>query len=234
MPLAARTPPRGTIRCRIVAVAAVVSALLSGCGGLNDPGADATRGELVSDLAAQMSQSTELTYSASYRVAGGATATLVQAQDPRRAAYLHPGGKVTVTDDATTACRTTARKPTCTITAPSEAADRPRTGLYDGAVERGMVTPAKVLDLLSAAALDRDAEVTQTDTTIAGRHATCVRVDSAATTRFDTCITNEGVLGSFSGAIGGESVDVAMTRFQDTIAGDVFTHPASARVIDRR
>lgn len=237
MPLADQPPPPRSHWSRIVTASAVLLTLVAGCGDLGDTGQQLTRGDLVNDLASQLSRSSTLTYSASYRLAGGANAMIVQAQRPTRSAYLYPGGKVTVTADATTECRTGAKQPTCTVTPPPTPASRPPTTLFDGAGRQGMVIPDAVLSLLTAAALDNDAAVSQHDTTIAGRHATCVRVDNvdnAEASRFDACITTEGVLGSFAGTLSGESVDIVMTRFEETIRGDAFDPPSTAKLIDRR
>lgn len=210
---------------------------MAGCSDLGGTGQQLTHGDLVSDLAAQLSRSAGLTYSASYRLAGGATATIVQAQRPTRSAYLYPGGKITVTAEATTECRTNAKPSTCTVNPPPTSATRPPVTVADGVGRQGMVLPDAVLALLSAAALDNDAAVTQHDTTIAGRHATCVQVenvDGAEASRFDACVTSEGVLGSFTGTVSGEPVDVAMTSFQETIDGAAFDPPTTAKLIDRR
>ena len=71
----------------------------------------------------------------------------------------------------------------------------------------------------------------------AGRHATCVRVenvDNTPASRFDACITTEGVLGSFAGTLSGRPVDVALTRYRETVDGAAFAPPPAARLIDRR
>jgi hypothetical protein len=94
-----------------------------------------------------------------------------------------------------------------------------------------------VLALLNAAVLDTDVEVEQHDTTIAGRHATCVRlnkVDDAAARDFSTCITNEGVLGSFSGILNQARVEVAMTHYSEQVTEATFTLPKTAKLVDER
>ena len=100
-----------------------------------------------------------------------------------------------------------------------------------------MVTPATVLALLNTAVLDNNLEVKQHDTTIAGRHATCVElagVDEAAASDFTTCITNEGILGSFSGVLNQTRVDVAMTHFAEQVPDGMFDPPPAAKLIDHR
>jgi hypothetical protein len=237
VPAADPTSHRRARWSRLLTAGAVVLVVVAGCSDLDDTGHGIARGDLVSDLATQLQHSAALTYSAVYQLSGGATATMVQAQQPPRSAYLYPGGMVAVTADATTECRSGGKSLTCTMTAPPSSTDRPPPTLFDGAGRQGMVTPALVLALLNAAALDADAVITQHDTTIAGRHATCVKVESvddAAASRFTACITTEGVLGSFTGMLDGALVDLAMTRYQETIDGGVFDPPSAAKIIDRR
>jgi hypothetical protein len=239
MPVADPRPRRGPRLPALLAAAVLVPAVGAGCAGLEDDGAALDRTDVVSDLAGQLERSASLTYAADYQLSGGKTARVAQAQTPPRAAYVYPGGMTAVTADATTRCRTGTKVQTCTKTAPPT--PMAPSAVIRGAEPRdagrnGMVTPTVVRDLLTATALDSDAIVDQHDTTIAGRHATCVAVMNvdAAPSRFDACVTNEGVLGSFTGTVDGIAVDVAMTRFQDTADGVTFDPPPDATVIDRR
>jgi microcystin-dependent protein len=225
----------------VPAVGAVLGAMLlgstAGCADLDDAGQGVTRNDLVTDLAVQLGRSTSLTYSATYQLAGGATATVVQAQQPARSALLYPDGRVTVTTDATTECRTAEKALTCTMTPPPASTVPVPATLFAGAERHGMVNPTAVLNMLNTAALDADVSVVQHDTTIAGRHATCVDVGDGAdapASRFQACITNDGVLGSFTGVLNGDAVDVAMTAFDSAADGAVFDPPPTATVIDRR
>ncbi|MEU7907869.1 hypothetical protein [Actinoplanes sp. NPDC049118] len=222
---------------RALAAVLVLCAATAGCSDLDEPGQGLARNDLVSELAAQMSGAAGLTYEASYQLSGGGTATVAQAQRPTRSAYVYPGGKVTVTADATTQCRTATNATTCTMTAPATPTSPPPAKVFEGADGAGMVLPSTVLALLNAAVLDNDVEVVQHDTTIAGRHATCVRlsgVDDAATRDFTTCITNEGALGSFNGFLNSIRVDVAMTHYAEKVADEMFEVPKAAKLVDRR
>ncbi|MFI7598611.1 hypothetical protein [Actinoplanes sp. NPDC049681] len=218
--------------------AALLLASAAGCSDLDEtPEQGLSRTDLVADLATQLAGAASRTYEATYQLSGGRTATIAQAQKPARAAYVYPGGKVLVTVDATTECRTTAKPATCTMTSPATPTSPPPPAVFRSADAKGMVTPATVLGLLNRAVLDPDLEVDQHDTTIAGRHATCLDlkgVDGAAARDFGTCITNEGVLGSFSGVLNQTQVDVAMTHYADQVADDVFAMPKAAKLIDRR
>ena len=223
-------------RRRLAALTLALCAAMAGCADLDDPGQGLTRNDLVADLAAQMTAAADLTYQASYQLAGGDKATVAQTRKPARTAYVYPGGKVTVTADATTECRT-AKTTTCTMTAPATAASPPPATVFEVASETGLVPPATVLALLNAAVLDPDVQVEQHDTTIAGRHATCVQlngVDGAAARDFNTCITNEGVLGSFNGILNQTRVDVAMTHYSEQVEEAMFELPRAAKLVDRR
>jgi hypothetical protein len=212
--------------------------LLGGCGDLDDSAAaqGITQSDLVSELAGQLTRSATLTYAAGYQLAGGGTATVSQAQNPARAAYAYPGGRVLVTEQAVTECRGTGRQ-TCTMTAPPDPGAAPPARVFAGAQRTGMVAPATVLALLNAAALDPTVTLKPRDTTIAGHHATCVELsglDDDRARAFTTCVTNDGVLGSFTGTVDGETIDVAMTQFESRVRGDAFNPPPGATIVDRR
>ena len=224
-------------RRRIAAAVLMLCTATAGCSDLDEPSQGLTRNDLVADLAAQMSSAADLTYEASYQLSGGDTATIAQAQKPARSVYVYPGGRVTVTADATTECHTVSKTMTCTMTAPATPTSPPPAKVFEGAGATGMVTPTTVLALLNAAVLDTDVTVDQHDTTIAGRHATCIEllgVDEAAARDFTTCITNEGVLGSFSGVLNQTRVDVAMTHYTDQVEEEMFKLPKEAKLVDRR
>lgn len=227
--------PKSRLR---LAAAALLLATAAGCSDLDEtPAQGLSRTDLVADLASQLAGAAGRTYEATYQLSGGETATIAQTQKPARSAYVYPGGKLLVTADATTECRTAAKPVTCTMTTPATPTSPPPPAVFRGADATGMVTPATVLTLLNRAVLDTDVEVDQHDTTIAGRHATCLDlkgVDGAAARDFGTCITNEGVLGSFSGMLNQTRVEVAMTHYADRVADDVFELPRAAKLIDRR
>jgi hypothetical protein len=225
-------------RVRLAVAGVVALAALTGCGDLEDAAAaGSARDDLAGDLAAQLSAGDTLTYSAGYQLAGGRTATVARAQDPARIAYVYPGGKTIVTADATIRCEQAAKTLTCTMTAPLVLTAPLPAAAFARAGKAGMVLPGTVLTLLNAASLDPDKTVRQHDTTIAGHHATCIEtagVDGAEAGGFTACITSEGVLASFTGRLGGEPVDVAMTHYSDAVDADAFEPPPNARLLDHR
>lgn len=222
---------------RRVAGAIVALLLLAGCQTLDEAGQVVDRSDLVNDLVAQLTEATELTYSADYQLPGGQRASIAQAQQPLRAAYTYPGGKLTVTADAVTACDVRGRTPTCTVLPASSPSNRPPADVFAGASAGGLVAPAVVIDLLTATALDAEAIIDEYDTTLAGRHANCVKVQqlaNAAAPGFDTCVTSEGALGSFTGSIHGRPTEQVLSRYRNTVDETAFDPPPGAGLVDRR
>ena len=112
-----------TAASRVLVASLLALITLAGCGDLEQAAAaGSSRDDLASDLADQLGGSASLTYTATYQLAGGKTATISQAQEPTRSAYVYPGGKVIVTADAITRCEPRAKKLTCTMTAPTSPA----------------------------------------------------------------------------------------------------------------
>jgi hypothetical protein len=211
------------------AAAAVVLLGATGCTGLDEASAASiTRDTLISELATQLAEVSGLTYTATYQLAGGHTATIVQAQKPTRTVYAYPGARVLVTAADTVRCNDDKNPTICTATSTLPSADPGITA---------MITPGAVLAMLNTAALDEDATAAQHDTTIAGRHATCLNlsgVEGTPAARFTVCVTNEGALGSFAATIDDKRADVALTTYSDKADADAFAVPVSAKLIDKR
>ncbi|MEU4772290.1 hypothetical protein [Micromonospora sp. NPDC023644] len=225
--------PAASTTLRMLAVSVIASLTVTGCQTLDDAGRAIGRADLVNDMAARLDRALELTYSADYQLPGGQTATIAQAQDPARSAYTWPGGKLTVTPEATTRCETTAGRATCTLEAPPAPNAKPTVAMFTEAKQRGLVTPPIVVGLLTTAALDPEAVIAQSDTTLAGHHATCVDVEQSAGD-FTACVTTEGALGSFTGQVDGRQVELALSRYRETVDGTAFDLPPDAGVVDRR
>lgn len=222
---------------RLAALATAVATGLSGCAAVTAAPPGAGRAELVSDLAGRLGQAGALTYTATYRLRQGDSATVAQAGNPGRAAYTYPGGKLVLTPEETADCRTQGSTVGCTLTPPPSPATDLGTGLAGELSGQGFVPPAMVIALLTAAALEPEAVVTTHDTTIAGENATCVDikgVPNAGVTQFDVCVTTDGLLGSFSGMVSGVQVDLSLDRYDQTVAPDAFDLPAGAHIVDQR
>jgi hypothetical protein len=153
--------------------------------------------DAVAQIAGQLSDSAGLTYTATYRLAGGGTAKIVQA--PSRTAYRWPGGSLIVTPTNATRCGTT-----CVVSAPDAAEPAPATG---------MITPGAVEAKLRAAAADPALAISERDTTIAGRHAACVKLAGD----FEACVTGDGTLAAFTGVLAGIELDMTLTDLTATV-----------------
>lgn len=222
---------------RVLTGSILAALLLSGCQAIEDGSRVIGRADLINDLAARLDNAGELTYAADYQLTGGESASIVQTQKPRRAAYIYPGGKLTVSAEATTDCEIDGAKPKCVLQPPPTQLNKPSVTVFASAKQHGLVTPPVVVGLLTTAALDPDIVIEQTDTTIAGRHATCVRVvggtDPEVPT-FDACVTTEGALGRFTGTLDGRQVDMALSRYRTEVDAGAFALPAGAGIVDRR
>ncbi|GGL90655.1 MULTISPECIES: hypothetical protein [Micromonospora] len=224
--------PAATTTLRVLVFSVIALFTVSGCQTLDDAGRVLGRSDLVNDVAARMDQAMESTYLAEYQLAGGESASIAQEQKPARTAYTYPGGKLTVTREATTECETASERPVCTVVEPP-ASGPPSVAVFAEAKRRGLVTPPVVVGLLTAAALEPAAVIEQSDTTLAGYHATCVQV-SQVPDPFSACVTTEGVLGSFTGDVEGKRVELALTRYANTVDQAAFEVPSGAGVVDQR
>ncbi len=224
------------VRRGLLTLGVVAGLAATGCDTLDAAQRTVDRAGLVNDLATRLERADELTYTAEYQLPGGVLVTIAKAGAPARVAYTYPGGKFIVLPGATTDCQPVSAGTVCTQ-APVASPEPDLPAGFAGALQdRGIVTSSVVIGLLNATALDSDATVEQRDTTIAGQHATCLRVeavDNAAASTFEACVTTDGVLGSFSGTVNGIRVDLAMTSYRGTVAADAFEPPAGARLVGR-
>ncbi|TDO38650.1 hypothetical protein C8E87_2311 [Paractinoplanes brasiliensis] len=198
----------------------------AGCGEVGEASAaPLSRDSLITETAGQLATGSGLTYSAKYQVTGGEIATVHRAQQPFRASYVYPGGRLIATSTVTVRCAGS----TCESTAADPAAA--------ASLDTGPLISAEAVQaMLATAALDPVVETAQHDTTIAGRHATCLSlsgVDGAAADAFDLCVTNEGALASFTATIAGKRIDQALTAYREDVPDDAFQVPPTARLIDK-
>ncbi len=237
----------------IVAILLVLSGLVSACQAVDLSAGTEDRTQLANDLAGRLDQASQKIYTAQYQLSGGELSTLVQGQRPYRFAYSFPGGQYVLTPEAEMICtiRENAGQSHCEIFPPPTPS---LTTDLRSLAEAGFLPPDAVVDLLTATSLDPEAQIEYSDTTIAGRHATCLSVSGlrdAAAANFQTCVTTEGLLASFSGTVnidllvgdtnddtdsGVETtwVDLLLTQQSDTISPDAFDPPADAVVVDNR
>ena len=225
------------MRPTALAVFAVAVTALTGCVAVNTTQPGGGRVQLVTDLAGRLDRSGSLTYTAVYRLPQGATGTITQAQDPGRAAYVYPGGKLSLTPQQLADCRIEGAATTCTLTTPPSPGTDPATALIGEIADRGLIPPQLVIGLLTEAAVDTQAVVTTRDTTIAGENATCVQVtgvQNAKASSFEVCVTAGGLLGSFTGLVSGTEIDVRLVRYDPNVQPNAFELPPGARIVDKR
>lgn len=225
--------PAASTTLRVLAASVIASLTVTGCQALDDAGQALGRADLVNDLAARMDRALEQTWAADYQLTGGQTVSIAQTEDPLRSAYTWPAGKITVTQEALTRCATAGGRTSCTVLPPVLTAGKPSVAAYTEAGKLGLVTPPAVIRLLTQAALDPEATIGQSDTTLAGHHATCVDVTRSGD-RFAACVTTEGVLGSFTGTLDGKPAEVTLTGYTETVDPAAFDLPAGAGVVDQR
>jgi hypothetical protein len=225
--------PAASTTLRVLAASVIASLSVTGCQAVEDAGSALGRADLVNDLAARMDRSLEQNWAADYQLAGGRSASIAQTTKPLQSSYTWPDGKITVTQQAVTRCATAAGRTSCTVSPPVLTAGKPSVVVYAEARKRGLVTPPAVIRLLTDAALDPEVNIEQSDTTLAGHHATCVDVTHAGA-RFTACVTTEGVLGSFTGTLDGRPAELTLTAYTDTVQATAFDVPPGAGVVDRR
>ncbi|MFE9688805.1 hypothetical protein [Micromonospora sp. NPDC005806] len=225
--------PAASTTLRVLAASVITSLSVTGCQALDDAGVALGRADLVNDLAARMDRALEQTWAADYQLPGGRSASIAQTANPLRSAYTWPDGKITVTQEAVTRCGHVGGRTSCEVSPPVLTAGKPSVIVYTEARKHGLVTPPAVIRLLTDAALDPEAVIDQSDTTLAGHHATCVDVTRSGE-HFNACVTTEGVLGSFTGTLDGKPAEVTLSRYTDTVEATAFDVPAGAGVVDRR
>jgi hypothetical protein len=223
-----RSPGRPLLGLLTVAVLAT-----AGCSGLDQASAAGVdEQDLVAEVAAQMAGEAKLAYTASYRLTDGEIGRVARTTTPERVAYTYPGGRLIRTPEAVTRCAPTGAEVACTATDPGP--DPATNALPAGT---GLVTPDDVRTMLDAAAIDPDVTVTQRDTTLAGRHASCLRVSGAQQSEapeFEACVTVEGALARFAGTIDGKPAEVVLTDYAATPRERDFTLPPGATLTDHR
>lgn len=218
------------LRLTVTGLVASTTMLVAACGGVDSANAASiTHDDLVSEMATQLAESSTLSYTATYQLAGGDQAEITQAQKPTRVAYSFPGGRLIRTPTGTIRCHGADDDAlTCVETNPNPA-DARSTG--------SLTSPDAVLAMLNMAAVGTGVEAKQHDTTIAGHHATCLALTGVARTPaadFGVCVTTEGALGSYTATVNGKQADLALTAYSDKPDVSAFELPSTAHLTDNR
>ncbi|MEU8656703.1 hypothetical protein [Actinoplanes philippinensis] len=208
---------------RLAALLVLALGGVTACTGLDQASAAGIADEaLVSEAADRVAAADALTWTATYRLAGGATARVVRSQSPSRIAYSWPSGSLISTPDAVTRCDGSGGKAVCTATAPDADETIP--------ASTGLITPSAILDMLEVAAIDPGVEVVPRETTIAGRYASCLKFGAG----FEVCVTGEGTVAAFTGTVEGTPVEMLLTGYSSGTDEADFTVPPDAHLDDRR
>jgi hypothetical protein len=233
-PAGRRLRARGLRRWTGPPVALLLVAAVAGTAACTDLDQASAAGvadeDLISETADRVAAADGQSWTATYRLSGGEVARVTRAQQPSRIAYTFPSGIVIVGPDTVTRCTRATEKVNCTD------GDR-RDGEEGPPASTGLVAPAAILDMLESAAIDPDLAVTPRETTIAGRHASCLElagVDQSAAPDFEVCVTVEGTVAAFTGTVAGAPVEMTLTEYSTDINDADFTLPLSPHRGDLR
>ncbi len=226
----------------VATVAAILAAATLGCGLLDQAKELVSTAQVLSDFADRLGKAATLTYTAEYEVTGGEKVTLVQ--QPPNAAFLGKDGRFIFTTEFMYLCSTEKGEVTCQKS-PNQNPDvsAGNTGFVAGAVGPGFVTPELALGLIAAAALVPGAKVEQSEKTIAGQDSLCATAtgleaaaspgDEDAPKDFSVCVTDAGILASFTGtSTEGVEAAITLTSYSATADASAFEPPSGAKIVN--
>ncbi|GAA4558370.1 hypothetical protein [Planotetraspora kaengkrachanensis] len=225
----------GTRRVASLAVTgAVLGTALMGCGAIGAISNVVDSANTLSTFADRLGKSADLTFTATYKTSDGGKVTLVQ--EPPNSAFIGPDGRYVFTPDHMLFCE----KKTCT-SAPSAATGD--AGALTAATGPGFVTPELALGFVTAAAVVPGAHIESEEKEIAGQNSLCATAsgleavaspdDSEAPSDFTVCVTETGVLASFTGTLtSGEKASIELVGFTDEADAKAFEAPDGAEVTE--
>ncbi len=229
-------------RVLVVALATTLAAGTIGCGVLNQAQDLVNNAQVLSDFADRLGKAQTLTYTADYVTPDGSTVTL--AQQPPNTAFIAKDSLFIFTKDAIILCSTEKAILTCQKSANNQSTmDSSDSELMGGLGGPGFVTPEVALGLILAASLVPGAKVEQSSKTIAGQGSKCASAtgleaaaeqgDTDSPKEFTVCVTDAGILGSFTAtSIAGEQIGIELTKYSDTADVALFAPPAGAKIVD--
>jgi hypothetical protein len=234
------------------ALALVLIVGVLGCGFINQAKNLVDTAGVLSNFADRLGKASTLTFTADYKVSGEdkngkakKEPTVKLVQQPPNAAFVTDDGRFIFTSDFTYLCSTEKGTMTCQKT-PNQAPDvtAADAGLISGVAGPFFVTPEIALGLIAAAAFVPGAKVNQSDKTIGGQKSLCADVtnlesagstpgDSEALHDFSVCVTEDGVLSSFSGSLkNGESAKVELVSYSADADKAAFAPPSGAKIVE--
>jgi hypothetical protein len=231
------TSPR-TRAARLVAIplAAAIGLGSMGCGVIQNVMDTAST---LNEFSDRLGKAAQLTYTAEYQVTGGHKVTL--AQKPPNTAFISGDGRLIVTADNVIMCDRENGRIECQKT-PLGGGNEDPTGLLSGVAGPGFVTPEMALAFVAAAAIVPGTDVTTRTRTYAGQKSLCADVSGIDNVtqgstdemlrEFSVCVTESGVLASFSGtSTTGEKAAVELVSYATKVNSKSFAPPPGAKVV---
>jgi len=231
-----------TSRVLVATLASILGVTSLGCGLVDQAKNLVDTAQVLSDFADRLGKSANLTYTAEYRVTGGDSVKLVQ--HPPNSAFVGKSGSFIFTKDYMYVCGTEKRVTTCQRTVNNaQNVGGADAGVVAGVTGPGFVTPEIALGLIAAAAFVPGAEVATSERTIGGEKSLCANAtnleaastpgDKDAPKDFSVCVTETGILASFSGTTaGGEKAEIELVRYAATADPKALAPPDGAKIVD--
>lgn len=229
-------------RAVLVIAAAVVSAGTLGCGVVSKAKQAVENVSAISDLADKLGKSDQLTYTGTYKMDDGSTATVVQ--EPPKAAFLGKSGRFILTQDALLLCSGTGRNVTCQRS-PNQnkvAASADQAAYVSAVAGGGFISAPMAVAVMTAAAVVPGTKIDKSEKKVAGVKSTCLHVtgipadkDPTAVTakEFTVCVGDNGVLTTFTGVgTDNKKIGVELTTFSGKVDEKAFVPPAGAKIVD--
>jgi hypothetical protein len=226
----------------VVGLATTVAVASMGCSMLDQAKNLVDNAQVLSDFADRLGKAQTLTFTAEYTVEGGEKITIVQ--QPPNTAVIADDGRYIFTADVTYLCSTEQAVLTCQKSPNDSSTMSPdENGLAAGIGGPGFVTPELALGMILAASLVPGAKVEQSDKTVAGQSSKCVAAtdleaaaqegDTEIPKAFTVCITDKGILASFTAtSTTAEYKAIELTSYSDTADAAAFAPPADAKIVD--
>ncbi|GII33563.1 hypothetical protein [Planotetraspora mira] len=225
------------IAVRLASLTAAVGVLgtsLMGCGVIGQVTNVVDSANTLSTFSDRLGKSAGLTFTATYKSTDGGTVTLVQ--EPPNSVFIGPEGRYIFTPDHMLLCA----ENTCTR---APAAGAGNAGALTAATGPGFVTPELALGVVAAAAVVPGADIESEEKEIAGQDSLCATAtgleaaaspgDTDAPRDFSVCVTEAGVLASFTGTLtNGEKASIELVSFTDEADSKAFEAPEGAEIVD--
>jgi hypothetical protein len=229
-------------RAVVVIAVAVVGAGTLGCGVVSKAKQAVENVSAISDLADKLGKSDQLTYTGTYKMDDGSTATVVQ--EPPKAAFIGKSGRFILTQDALLLCNGTGSKVACQRS-PNQnkvAASADQAAYVSAVAGGGFISAPMAVAVMTAAAVVPGTKIDKSEKKVAGVNSTCLHVtgipadkDPNAVTakEFTVCVGDNGVLTTFTGVgTDNKKIGVELTKFAGKVDEKSFVPPAGAKIVD--